>query len=189
MYNCWFIYKWSYTIIYTVYISLLVVFIVTSFFTELQNLRPEIPRCCPSALANVMKRCWDANPDKRPEMDEVVSMLEAIDTSKGGGMIPHDQPQGCLCFRRYRGPWKIFHCQGNRLWKDDIQSVLENQFGFYFIEGIGKEDSGWNAYTKKCESHIVNEELCNNLLLCWAIIFVKLIVLSPHCTHFYYISM
>ncbi|KAK1279344.1 Serine/threonine-protein kinase HT1 [Acorus gramineus] len=49
-----------------------------------QNLRPEIPRCCPSSLANVMKRCWDANPDKRPEMDEVVVMLEAIDTSKGG---------------------------------------------------------------------------------------------------------
>lgn len=71
-----------------------------------QNLRPEIPRCCPSSLANVMKRCWDANPDKRPEMDEVVTMLEAIDTSKGGGMIPVDQPQGCSCFRKYRGPWK-----------------------------------------------------------------------------------
>ncbi|XP_042952548.1 serine/threonine-protein kinase STY8-like isoform X2 [Carya illinoinensis] len=69
-----------------------------------QNLRPEIPRCCPSSLANVMKRCWDANPDKRPEMAEVVSMLEAIDTSKGGGMIPLDQPQGCICFRKHRGP-------------------------------------------------------------------------------------
>ncbi|KAI3464064.1 hypothetical protein Pfo_020727 [Paulownia fortunei] len=69
-----------------------------------QNLRPEIPRCCPSSLANVMKRCWDANPDRRPEMDEVVTMLEAIDTSKGGGMIPVDQQQGCLCFRKYRGP-------------------------------------------------------------------------------------
>uniref|UniRef100_M1CKG3 non-specific serine/threonine protein kinase n=1 Tax=Solanum tuberosum TaxID=4113 RepID=M1CKG3_SOLTU len=69
-----------------------------------QNLRPEIPRCCPSSLANVMKRCWDANPDKRPEMDEVVSMIEAIDTSKGGGMIPVDQQQGCFCFRKYRGP-------------------------------------------------------------------------------------
>ncbi|KAK4427152.1 Serine/threonine-protein kinase EDR1 [Sesamum alatum] len=69
-----------------------------------QNLRPEIPRCCPGSLANVMKRCWDANPDKRPEMDEVVAMLEAIDTSKGGGMIPLDQQQGCLCFRTYRGP-------------------------------------------------------------------------------------
>nr|XP_043636594.1 serine/threonine-protein kinase STY13-like isoform X2 [Erigeron canadensis] len=69
-----------------------------------QNLRPEIPRCCPSSLANVMKRCWDANPDKRPEMDEVVKMLEAIDTSKGGGMIPGDQPRSCLCFRKRRGP-------------------------------------------------------------------------------------
>ncbi|KAL9404066.1 hypothetical protein Peur_001038 [Populus x canadensis] len=69
-----------------------------------QNLRPEIPRCCPSSLANIMKRCWDANPDRRPEMEVVVFMLEAIDTSMGGGMIPLDQPQGCLCFRRYRGP-------------------------------------------------------------------------------------
>ncbi|TVU01149.1 hypothetical protein EJB05_53396 [Eragrostis curvula] len=70
-----------------------------------QNLRPEIPRCCPSSFANVMKRCWDANPDKRPEMAEVVSMLEAIDTSKGGGMIPKDQTEGCFsCFRQHRGP-------------------------------------------------------------------------------------
>ncbi|PWA36648.1 serine-threonine/tyrosine-protein kinase catalytic domain-containing protein [Artemisia annua] len=70
-----------------------------------QNLRPEIPRCCPNSLATVMKRCWDANPDKRPEMDEVVTMLEAIDTSKGGGMIPGDQEQqGCFCFNRTRGP-------------------------------------------------------------------------------------
>ncbi|XP_037474433.1 serine/threonine-protein kinase STY13-like [Triticum dicoccoides] len=69
-----------------------------------QNLRPKIPWCCPSAFASIMKRCWDANPDKRPEMEEVVSMLEAIDTSKGGGMIP-DQDRGCLsCFRPRRGP-------------------------------------------------------------------------------------
>ncbi|XP_047310944.1 serine/threonine-protein kinase STY13-like [Impatiens glandulifera] len=69
-----------------------------------QNLRPEIPRCCPSGLANVMRRCWDANPDKRPEMEEAVTMLEAIDTSKGGGMIPPGQSQGCFCFRKKRGP-------------------------------------------------------------------------------------
>lgn len=69
-----------------------------------QNLRPEIPRCCPSSLANIMKRCWDANPEKRPEMDEVVRLLEAIDTSKGGGMIPEDQVAGCFCFAPMRGP-------------------------------------------------------------------------------------
>ncbi|KAH7858020.1 hypothetical protein Vadar_019121 [Vaccinium darrowii] len=69
-----------------------------------QNLRPEIPRCCPSSLANIMKKCWDVNPEKRPEMNEVVKMLEAIDTSKGVGMIPEGQSGGCLCFIRARGP-------------------------------------------------------------------------------------
>lgn len=69
-----------------------------------QNLRPEMPRCCPSAMANIMRKCWDANPNKRPEMDEVVKMLEALDTSKGGGMIPDDQASGCFCFAPSRGP-------------------------------------------------------------------------------------
>ncbi|KAL3507863.1 hypothetical protein ACH5RR_033245 [Cinchona calisaya] len=69
-----------------------------------QHLRPEIPRCCPSSLANIMKKCWDANPEKRPDMEEVVRLLEAIDTSKGGGMIPEDQAGGCFCFAPARGP-------------------------------------------------------------------------------------
>lgn len=52
-----------------------------------------------------MKKCWDANPDKRPEMDEVVKLLEAIDTSKGGGMLPEDQViKGCFCIVRSKGP-------------------------------------------------------------------------------------
>lgn len=69
-----------------------------------QNLRPEIPRCCPSAFANIMRRCWDGNPNKRPEMAEVVRMLEAVDTSRGGGMIPEDQSTNCFCFTPSRGP-------------------------------------------------------------------------------------
>ncbi|KAL1540000.1 serine/threonine-protein kinase STY13-like [Salvia divinorum] len=69
-----------------------------------QNLRPHIPRCCPSSLASLMKRCWDANPNKRPEMEEVVRLLESMDTNRGGGMIPEDKSLGCLCFAPTTGP-------------------------------------------------------------------------------------
>ncbi|KAH1089375.1 hypothetical protein J1N35_016632 [Gossypium stocksii] len=69
-----------------------------------QNLRPDIPRCCPNSLASIMKKCWDANPEKRPAMEEVVRMLEAVNTSKGGGMIPDDQTPTCLCLVSPRGP-------------------------------------------------------------------------------------
>ncbi|RWW31781.1 hypothetical protein GW17_00003582 [Ensete ventricosum] len=54
--------------------------------------------------AVVRQKCWDANPDKRLEMSEVVKLLEAIDTSKGGGMVPEDRAAGCLCFSVARGP-------------------------------------------------------------------------------------
>ncbi|KAK4265592.1 hypothetical protein QN277_026622 [Acacia crassicarpa] len=69
-----------------------------------QNLRPEIPRCCPSSFANIMRKCWDGNPNKRPEMEDVVRMLEAVDTRKGGGMIPEDHTPTCFCFTHPRGP-------------------------------------------------------------------------------------
>ncbi|CAI8604643.1 unnamed protein product [Vicia faba] len=36
-----------------------------------KNLRPDIPRCCPSELATIMKRCWDKHAEKRPQMQEV----------------------------------------------------------------------------------------------------------------------
>ncbi|KAL8530546.1 hypothetical protein ACS0TY_007545 [Phlomoides rotata] len=69
------------------------------------NLRPEIPRCCPSEFVSIMRKCWDAKPQNRPEMEEVVKLLEALDTSKGGGMIPPaDQTRGCFCFTTARGP-------------------------------------------------------------------------------------
>ncbi|KAF4350345.1 hypothetical protein F8388_010901 [Cannabis sativa] len=68
----------------------------------LQNQRPEIPGCCPKSYA-IMKKCWEANPEKRPDMADVVKLLEAIDTSKGGGMIPEDQAPGCFCFDTPRG--------------------------------------------------------------------------------------
>ncbi|XP_073526252.1 uncharacterized protein [Phyllobates terribilis] len=67
-----------------------------------QNLRPHIPKCCPSSLAKIMRRCWDAKPEKRPDMKEVVRLLEAIDTTEGRGMIPEDSPTGWFCFGSFR---------------------------------------------------------------------------------------
>lgn len=91
------------------YLGLTVMLMINIYiFFNWQNLRPEIPRCCPSSLASIMRKCWDANPERRPEMHEVVSLLEAIDTSKGGGMIPEDQVNGCFCFSAGRGPWSSF---------------------------------------------------------------------------------
>ncbi|TYJ14642.1 hypothetical protein E1A91_A10G130300v1 [Gossypium mustelinum] len=79
-------------------------FVDVSSAVARQNLRPEIPRCCPNSLASIMRKCWDANPKKRPEMDEVVRMLEAVNTSKGGGMIPDDHTPTCFCLLPTRGP-------------------------------------------------------------------------------------
>ncbi|CAN6693981.1 unnamed protein product [Malus baccata var. baccata] len=62
------------------------------------------PQCCPSTLASVMRKCKVASPDKRPKMEEVVKLLDVIDTSKGGGMIPEDQSIGCFCFGTPRSP-------------------------------------------------------------------------------------
>ncbi|KAL5214179.1 hypothetical protein ABZP36_003331 [Zizania latifolia] len=71
-----------------------------------QDLRPKIPRCCPSAMARIMRRCWHADPAKRLDMAEVVRLLEALDTSKGGGMLPNDRKMpGCFClFMRRHSP-------------------------------------------------------------------------------------
>ncbi|GJZ06788.1 DNA damage-binding protein 1 [Tanacetum coccineum] len=69
-----------------------------------QNKKGYIPRICPNSFVTVMKRCCDTNLKKLPEMDEVVAILEAIDTLKGGGMILSNQEQhGCFCFKQTRG--------------------------------------------------------------------------------------
>ncbi|GER29747.1 homocysteine S-methyltransferase family protein [Striga asiatica] len=36
----------------------------------------------------VVRQCWGPKPETRPEMDEVVKLLEAVNTNNGGGMIP-----------------------------------------------------------------------------------------------------
>nr|XP_025884468.1 serine/threonine-protein kinase STY13-like [Solanum lycopersicum] len=44
--------------------------------------RPEILKSCPTALSDIMKKCWDVNPQNRPEMKEVMQMLLAIKTRR-----------------------------------------------------------------------------------------------------------
>ncbi|CAN6923582.1 unnamed protein product [Brassica oleracea] len=38
-----------------------------------------------------MEKFWDANHEKLPQLQKVVKMLEGVDTSQGGRMIPEDQ--------------------------------------------------------------------------------------------------
>ncbi|MCD7464561.1 hypothetical protein HAX54_052989 [Datura stramonium] len=60
-----------------------------------KNRRPEIPKSCPTALSDIMKKCWDAKPQNRPEMKEVMHMLEAIDqTSQVKNYVGLDSPRG-----------------------------------------------------------------------------------------------
>nr|XP_043638378.1 serine/threonine-protein kinase STY13-like [Erigeron canadensis] len=43
-----------------------------------QKLRPKFSKNCPSWLASIIKKCWDEDSEKRPEMKEVVEMLETL---------------------------------------------------------------------------------------------------------------
>ncbi|EGR33833.1 protein kinase, putative, partial [Ichthyophthirius multifiliis] len=42
------------------------------------DLRPSIPKKTPETLANLMKRCWDKEPQKRPSFKEIIKILELI---------------------------------------------------------------------------------------------------------------
>lgn len=39
------------------------------------GLRPEIPKDCPQFLRNLMTKCWNNSPSKRPQFSEIVSLL------------------------------------------------------------------------------------------------------------------
>ncbi|GBG76702.1 hypothetical protein CBR_g22920 [Chara braunii] len=74
-----------------------------SFAVVNRGVRPKIPDNCPIPLTNIMNLCWAANPEKRPSMDDVVRMLQAIDLepapaspkspapSRGCGKLPRQQ--------------------------------------------------------------------------------------------------
>jgi serine/threonine-protein kinase TNNI3K len=43
-----------------------------------QGLRPEIPSAVNPKLANLIKKCWDENPDKRPTFPDITLELENL---------------------------------------------------------------------------------------------------------------
>jgi len=60
-----------------------------------EGMRPELPHYCPSALFNLIQHCWDGNPDKRPNFQEICTELRHIKglllteglSPKGGNLL------------------------------------------------------------------------------------------------------
>ncbi|KAK6133268.1 hypothetical protein DH2020_033029 [Rehmannia glutinosa] len=50
-----------------------------AFAVAEKNERPPLPASCQPALAHLIKRCWAANPSKRPDFSEIVCALEKYD--------------------------------------------------------------------------------------------------------------
>ncbi|KAB2090176.1 hypothetical protein ES319_A03G107100v1 [Gossypium barbadense] len=43
----------------------------------MQDARPLLPSSCPLAFSHLINRCWSSNPEKRPQFEEIVSILES----------------------------------------------------------------------------------------------------------------
>ncbi|KAL5723895.1 hypothetical protein ACHQM5_007233 [Ranunculus cassubicifolius] len=64
-----------------------------------QNERPPIADNCQPALASLIRHCWCANPSKRPDFSEIVTILEKFDEcAKDGQPLP--APSSGLVSRR-----------------------------------------------------------------------------------------
>ncbi|KAF7840568.1 serine/threonine-protein kinase HT1 [Senna tora] len=58
-----------------------------------KNERPPLPASCQPALAHLIKRCWSANPSKRPDFSDIVCALEKYDECvKEGLPLTHHSP-------------------------------------------------------------------------------------------------
>ncbi|KAF7103005.1 hypothetical protein CFC21_104047 [Triticum aestivum] len=58
-----------------------------------KNLRPPLSSSCPPLLNNLIKRCWSANPARRPEFSYIVSVLDKYDhcVKDGTPMMVHQE--------------------------------------------------------------------------------------------------
>lgn len=64
--------------------------LLTGLFVLIQGLRPEKPYQCDPECWELMQRCWDQEPAKRPLMGDVETLLRGIhrrfETADGGSM-------------------------------------------------------------------------------------------------------
>ncbi|KAF8658494.1 hypothetical protein HU200_058948 [Digitaria exilis] len=78
-----------------------------------KNLRPPLSTTCPPVLNNLIKKCWSANPARRPEFSYIVSVLEKYDhcVKEGMPVMVHQD------LRLWRSFAKIFRmgCIANNL--------------------------------------------------------------------------
>ncbi|RLN00041.1 serine/threonine-protein kinase HT1-like [Panicum miliaceum] len=51
-----------------------------AFAVVSKNLRPAIPSSCPAAVKFLIEQCWSWQPEKRPEFQQIVSILENLKT-------------------------------------------------------------------------------------------------------------
>ncbi|KAM3345579.1 hypothetical protein ACQJBY_020211 [Aegilops geniculata] len=42
----------------------------------LKNARPPLPASCPVAMSHLISQCWATNPERRPQFDDIVTVLE-----------------------------------------------------------------------------------------------------------------
>lgn len=45
-------------------------------FVLTEGVRPAIPLGCPASVAQLLRNCWDENPDDRPSFDIIVEYLD-----------------------------------------------------------------------------------------------------------------
>ncbi|KAF5205966.1 kinase domain [Thalictrum thalictroides] len=48
-----------------------------AFAVSEKNARPSLPTTCPMAFSHLISQCWSSNPKRRPNFDEIVSILES----------------------------------------------------------------------------------------------------------------
>jgi len=61
-----------------------------------KNLRPTIPVVTPTPMADLIARCWDGNPENRPNCDDILTNLERMQKNYEAKPALWDKSRDCL---------------------------------------------------------------------------------------------